>query len=77
MRFTLIILLFAVTTPAQKAGVIKTVYRHEDGVIKWGDTKKELALFDANYCLPYAFDYRAGTYVTGLKKYFECKQVVA
>jgi len=36
----------------------------ENGIIKWSDTKKEVSLFGANYCLPSACDYRAASYFT-------------
>jgi len=36
----------------------------EKGIIKWSDTKKEVSLFGANYCLPSACDYRAASYFT-------------
>jgi len=34
----------------------------ENGIIKWSDSKSEVALFGANYCLPSACDYRAASY---------------
>lgn len=53
----------------QPAQTIRTVYQDKEGVIKWSDTKQEVALFGANYCLPSACDYRAAKYVTNnLKK---------
>ena len=44
------------------------VYQDTKGVIRWKDTKEEVALFGANYCLPSACDYRAAGYVDGDRK---------
>jgi len=48
---------------------IRTVFQDKAGVIRWADTKEEVSLFGANYCLPSACDFRAAKYVTAdLKK---------
>jgi hypothetical protein len=39
------------------------VFLDGDGVIRWRESKEEVALFGANYCLPSACDYRAAGYV--------------
>ena len=45
-----------------------TAFVDRSGVIRWSDTKQELALFGVNYCLPSACDYRAAGYVTNDRK---------
>lgn len=49
-------LIFHITSYAQNNNEKVFV---ENGIIKWSDTKKEVSLFGANYCLPSASDYRA------------------
>jgi hypothetical protein len=44
--------------PAKRA-----VYVDRTGVIRWSDSKQEVALFGANYTLPSASDYRAAGYL--------------
>lgn len=44
------------------------VYVDDEGVIRWENDQKEVALFGANYCLPSACDYRAAGYVDGDRK---------
>src|SRR5579859_1033578 len=44
------------------------VYLDQQGVIRWRDTKKEVALFGANYVIHTASDYRAAGYVHGDRK---------
>lgn len=59
-------LLFVLVVCAQKP---RSVFQDKNGVVKWSDTKKEVSLFGANYCLPSACDYRAARYITqDLKK---------
>ena len=41
----------------------RSVYVDANGVIRWRDTKGEVALFGANYTLPSASDYRAPGYL--------------
>ena len=38
------------------------VYMDKQGVIRWTENRKEVALFGANYCLPSACDFRAADY---------------
>jgi len=45
----------------------RVVYVDNEGVMRWRDDKKELALFGANYVIG-ASDYRAGGYVHGDRK---------
>ena len=40
------------------------VYMDKQGVIRWTENRKEVALFGANYCLPSACDFRAADYGT-------------
>lgn len=44
------------------------VYVDDEGIIRWENDHKEVALFGANYCLPSACDYRAAGYVDGDRK---------
>src|SRR5262245_45714413 len=53
----------AVPLAAQDRGV----YVDKDGVMRWRDTRQELALFGANYVIG-ASDYRAGGYVHADRK---------
>ena len=46
----------------------RAVYLDKQGVIRWKDDRRELALFGANYVLPTASDYRAAGYVKGGRK---------
>ena len=64
MRLLFLCLFFSLAAGAQKQNNVRTVFQDKDGVIRWSDTKQELALFGANYCLPSACDYRAAKYVT-------------
>lgn len=47
---------------------LKKVFVDDNGIIRWTDTQKEVALFGANYCLPSACDYRAAGLFTADKK---------
>lgn len=58
---------FLLSATAQK-GTKELVYQDKAGVVRWNGTKKEVALFGANYCLPSACDYRAAGYVTNDRK---------
>lgn len=61
--FTLLItLLGTISHCAEK------VYMDKQGVIRWTENRKEVALFGANYCLPSACDFRAADYVGGDRK---------
>lgn len=46
----------------------RAVTLDQDGVIRWKDDKKEVALFGANYVVTTASDYRAAGYVHGDRK---------
>lgn len=48
------------------------VYMDKQGVIRWTENRKEVALFGANYCLPSACDFRAADYVGGDRKQMIC-----
>ncbi len=41
----------------------RAVYLDRQGVVRWADTRREVALFGANYVLPTASDYRAAGHV--------------
>jgi Cellulase (glycosyl hydrolase family 5) len=49
-------------------GSKELVFVDTQGVIRWKNDGKEIALFGANYCLPSACDYRAAGYVTRDRK---------
>lgn len=72
---SLIILLFGClfvpgVIHAQKktSGYIEKVYQDKDGIVRWTDSKKEVALFGANYPLASATAYRAAGYITNDRK---------
>ena len=46
----------------------QVVYLDKEGVVRWRDTRAEVALFGANYVLTGASDYRAAGYVHGDRK---------
>jgi len=52
-------MLLALLLAAQAQGV----YLDNQGVVRWRDTRREVALFGANYVLPTASDYRAAGYL--------------
>lgn len=67
----LLVLLFAIWKVAlsqNKSLNAELVYQDKEGVIRWKNNNKEVALFGANYCLPSACDYRAAGYVTKDRK---------
>ena len=47
---------------------MRSAYVDARGVIRWKDSKQEVALFGANYTLPSASDYRAAGYLTSDRK---------
>ncbi|HEX4562363.1 MAG TPA: hypothetical protein VH113_11070, partial [Gemmatimonadales bacterium] len=53
----------AAQRPANRA-----VYLDSHGVVRWKDTKQDVALFGANYVITTASDYRAAGYVHGDRK---------
>ncbi|MBA3895416.1 MAG: hypothetical protein H0X69_17325, partial [Gemmatimonadales bacterium] len=46
----------------------RAVHLDRDGVIRWSDDRREVALFGANYVLPTASDYRAAGYLHADRK---------
>ena len=62
--FTVNIFLFA----QDKKGNNELVYLDGTGVVRWKSNNSEVALFGANYNLPFACDYRAAGYVTNDRK---------
>ena len=46
----------------------RAVFLDGQGVVRWSDTREEVALFGANYVLPTASDYRAAGYVHADRK---------
>jgi len=46
----------------------RPVYLDGHGVVRWKDSKQEIALFGANYVITTASDYRAAGYVHGDRK---------
>jgi hypothetical protein len=65
MRFLILLALLPAALPAQAQ---RAVYLDNAGVVRWRDTRQEVALFGANYVLPTASDYRAAGYVGGDRK---------
>ena len=58
-------------TTAQERPVpahFRGVYLDPEGVIRWRDDRREVALFGANYVLPSASDYRAAGYLHADRK---------
>src|SRR5256886_1354430 len=60
--------LIAVASSAQAQVANRGVYLDKQGVVRWRDTKQEVALFGANYVLPTASDYRAAGYLHADRK---------
>src|SRR6184192_1779791 len=60
--------LIALASSAQAQVANRGVYLDKQGVVRWRDTKQEVALFGANYVLPTASDYRAGGYLHADRK---------
>jgi hypothetical protein len=61
----------SIPAAAQRASpthAMRTAYVDASGVIRWKDSKQEVALFGANYTLPSASDYRAAGYLTSDRK---------
>lgn len=54
--------------PANGLNAESGVFIDKDGVIRWKKSRKEVALFGANYSLPSACDYRAAGYVKAERK---------
>jgi len=74
VRLVALIALVLVTSApatAQRSSLpraMRPVYVDANGVIRWRDSKREVALFGANYTLPSASDYRAAGYLTSDRK---------
>ena len=68
MRFSCLLLLVCLHCSAQNKSSSRSVYQDSKGVIRWSDSKREVALFGANYCLPSACDFRAAGYFTNNRK---------
>src|SRR3989440_4800593 len=60
--------LIALASSAQAQVADRGVYIDKQGVVRWRDTKQDVALFGANYVLPTASDYRAAGYVHADRK---------
>src|SRR5881227_1300168 len=60
--------LIALASSPQAQVANRGVYLDEQGVVRWRDTKQEVALFGANYVLPTASDYRAAGYLHADRK---------
>ena len=65
-----VLLLLSAPAAAQQGAAppMRSAYVDAAGVIRWKDSKKEVALFGANYTLPSASDYRAAGYLTSDRK---------
>jgi hypothetical protein len=50
------------------AGAVRPVYLDPAGVIRWGDSKEEVRLFGANYCIMSGSDYRMAGLVSNDRK---------
>jgi hypothetical protein len=61
-------LLFGGTQAQEPAAASRAVLLDRQGVIRWADTRAEVALFGANYVLPSASDYRAAGYLHADRK---------
>ena len=46
----------------------REIYLDREGVVRWRDDRREVALYGANYVLPSASDYRAAGYLGGDRK---------
>ena len=75
MRFLLILVwlasCFAAAVDAQAASAgtaTRAVYLDEAGVIRWGDTKEDVGLYGANYCIMSGSDYRMAGLVSSDRK---------
>jgi hypothetical protein len=53
---------------AARSVAFRQVFLDGEGVIRWTDTREEVALFGANYALPSSSDYRAAGYLTQDRK---------
>jgi hypothetical protein len=53
---------------AQRPPATRDVFVDRDGVVRWRDDRREVAIFGANYVIHTASDYRAAGYVGGDRK---------
>lgn len=67
-KILFLFLVFGMLPVCSSASAQNKVYIDKQGVIRWNDTHREVALFGANYCLPSSSDYRAIGYVTSDRK---------
>lgn len=51
-----------------KAADKRAVYADAEGVLRWQDSRQEVALFGVNYCLPSGYSYKAAGYVGADRK---------
>jgi len=76
MRFLLLVAWLAAALPPASAGArtaddgtaTRPVYLDPAGVIRWGDSKEEVGLYGANYCLMSGSDYRMAGLVSNDRK---------
>jgi hypothetical protein len=76
INYIIVILTFAfVLTGCKRQGPdtaktpeYRSAYVDDEGIIRWSDNNKEVALFGVNYILPSASDYRAAGYITNDRK---------
>jgi hypothetical protein len=67
-RLLTLFLALAIPCAAQAQRADRAVYLDQEGVIRWRDDRREVALFGANYVLPSASDYRAAGYLGADRK---------
>ncbi len=68
MRLTILFIAVATLCAPAAHAQRELVYVDKQGVVRWRDTQKEVALFGANYVVTTASDYRAAGYVHGDRK---------
>src|SRR5213596_413421 len=68
VRLTILFIAVATLCAPAAHAQHELVYLDKQGVVRWRDTQKEVALFGANYVVTTASDYRAAGYVHGDRK---------
>ena len=68
MRLTILFIAVATLCAPAAHAQRELVYLDKQGVVRWRDTQKEVALFGANFVVTTASDYRAAGYVHGDRK---------
>jgi hypothetical protein len=76
MRFMIIIVAWlasallpaAQAQPSEDGAAARPVYLDAAGVVRWGDSKEEVGLFGANYCIMSGSDYRMAGLVSNDRK---------